>query len=142
MENVINAVNKTKAIIVDGDKTLWNGRIAEYIGKEYLINQVLRRNFGNVFKGAKEAIKIKSLLRKNKNNENAETEGIKLFYDLLVDCNLGEKHIFERIANYYFERNSIKPVQKIVLWSPVKKIACDIGRLYSCRGSKKLLLFG
>ncbi len=127
MEKVLNAVNKTKTIIVDGDNTLWKGRVAEHIGKEYLISQVLRHNFRNVFKGTKETIKIKSLLRKNRNNEKPETEGIKLFYKLLVDWNVGEKHIFERIAKYHFERNSIKPVQQIVVFSTVKKLLATLG---------------
>ncbi len=127
MEKVLNAVNKTKAIIVDGDNTLWKGRVAEHIGKEYLIGQVLRRNFGNVFKGTKEAMKIKFLLRKNKDNEKPETEGIKLFYNLLIDWNLGEKQTFERIAKYHFERNSIKPVQQIVVFSTVKKLLATLG---------------
>ena len=42
-----------KAIIVDGDNTLWKGRVSEGIGKSFLMNELKRLHIKHVVNGIK-----------------------------------------------------------------------------------------
>jgi len=112
----VHAANmpKVQAVVVDGDNTLWKHGVAEGIGRSYLIRELKNGNLGTFFRGFKGAIEVKRTVAKLGGAEG-EAEGMKLFYQVLVDNGLGTYREMSALARKHIDRNSIESVSDLVL---------------------------
>jgi len=126
LQTIGRHIEKTDAIIVDLDKTLVKGRVAEGLGLWYLNREWNNHDYGKVATGVIGIAKIKFLLRKFKGKDTAEAKGIKLFYDALIKTGIGEKTEMQECALKYFKENTIEQVGEIVRFASKPKFLATI----------------
>src|SRR5271154_6404496 len=88
--DIMSDTSKVRAVIVDGDNTLWRGRAAEGIGKAYLLRELKRLNLPTFYRGYKGAKEVMAIV-KEVGGVEGEIKGQKRFYEVLVENGLGTK---------------------------------------------------
>ncbi len=114
IQTIRRHVDRTDAVIVDLDKTLIRGRVAEGLGRWYLNREWGNRNYCNVVVGIGDMVRIKAHLRKYRGTDAADAMGLAMFYSSLVRNGLGERNEMHDCAIGYFKMNEIEPVKEIV----------------------------
>lgn len=107
----MECIQKSQAIIVDGDNTLWKGIATKEIGKRYLISEARHLHLCTVISGLKASRRIGKLI-----SERSESEVAALpeFYRLLTENNLGVKEEMFRYSNEFIKKNKIKVVTNLL----------------------------
>jgi hypothetical protein len=105
---VYECAQKAKAIIVDGDDTLWKHRVALAIGKGYLKSEALNLHLFTVFRGINGSMKVNDIVKKG--GENGEVLGLQHLYKVLSDNNLGTVARMHDLAGWHIDKNRIKSV--------------------------------
>lgn len=100
---------KVDALIADLDNTLCEGRVAQGIGKSYLVRELLRGNFDTFSEGWKGAKRVRAVVKAA--GVNGEAEGLREFYAVLTSLGVGEKHEMYRFARKYVGDYAIREVQ-------------------------------
>ena len=127
IHSLYRAIDKTSAIVFDGDGTLWKGRWLEGLGYRYMKRSIETHNYIKAVKGAVGAIRLRRLLREHQASDTAETEGLMLFYDILVKNGLGERYYMANYAEWYMEKNRIWQTVDIVNLPCKFKIIATLG---------------
>ena len=119
--SIIQKIGATKAIVADGDRTLWRGNVAESMGKMYLKREydalrLLRpstyHHANALAAGIIGYMKVKRVERQNE--ETGEGTGLKIFYDALISNGLGTKNDMMAHANNFFPSHENKYMISLV----------------------------
>ncbi len=102
-----------RAVVVDGDKTLWKGRVAEGIGKSLLISELQKLHLRTFLRGFSGAKRVKSIIAENPGIKG-ETLGQMEFYNILTENHLGKKEDMVKIATNYINKNTIPEVSSLI----------------------------
>lgn len=116
---------KVEAIVADGDDTLWKGRVAEGIGKAYLLGELRTFHLGTFVAGLKCARRVSETTR-NK-GVNREIEGLKSFYNSLVENGLGTEQTMYRYAGRYIQRHRLTAVSVFLGQFDCPKFLATVG---------------
>ena len=124
ISGVLREMERTSSFVSDLDGTLCHGRLtAGGMGFRYLDNDVSwpwnAHNYPRALRGIIGIAKIKFMLKKGA--ATAETDGIKLLYDILVQNGLGERSEMLRYAWDYMLSHKIDSVVKLVANIPENK---------------------
>src|SRR5580704_5422274 len=103
---------KAQAIILDGDGTLWRGRVAAGIGKAYMIREALHGHFGTVKQGYVGAKKVKGIVVTA--GADGESVGLAAFYGVLKETGLGTKEEMRKYALKYIRSHTVKEVEEFL----------------------------
>ncbi len=118
---------EAKAVIIDLDGTLCEGRVATGIGKAYMRRELARLHFGNLRRGIKGAERVMEVVKTNGANGNAE--GLKAFYDELIALGLGKRYEMFNYATKYLRKHRVEAVAAFInrFKPPVVKIIATTG---------------
>ena len=113
--SITRDVGRTAALVADADGTLWHGRWVEKgLGYKYLANDLNwpwnAHNYPRAMRAVVGVVNIKLLLKKSKDKDTAEADGLRLFYDILVRNGLGQRNEMTDYARTYMTENMINPV--------------------------------
>jgi phosphoserine phosphatase len=125
LQTIRRHVDGTRAVIIDLDKTLVKGRVAEALGLWYLNREWDNRNYRKVAIGAIGMAKIPFLLRFDR-SDTAEAKGIQLFYATLIRAGIGKKTEMQENALKYLKGNSTEQVSEIIRFASKPKFLATI----------------
>ncbi|MDE1860153.1 MAG: hypothetical protein KGH72_00360 [Candidatus Micrarchaeota archaeon] len=103
----------TRAVVVDGDNTLWRGRVTEGIGKAILMQELRRLHLPTVARGLKGKSEIEEMLA-IRNGFEGEMIAQEMLYGLLLANGLGRRDEMYRIAADYIRGRLIGTVFRMV----------------------------
>lgn len=97
------------ALVVDGDNTLWRGRVAEGIGKAYMLRELKRGHLGTVYRGYKGSKEVHEIVERF-GGSVGEIQGQKKFYEILMENRLGTADELELIVRNYIVGHEVTSV--------------------------------
>ncbi len=101
------AMSKTKAVIFDLDGTLISGNVYASIGKNCIKNELLKGNLQNFSIGITNFLRVKNIIKNEKDNDLALFNGIQIFYDSIIKIGL-TKNEMELYSRQYMQKHIIK----------------------------------
>jgi len=104
--------SRIKAIVADGDNTLWRGAIADTVGRKYIFRELGRLHLRTFVRAASAEERIRKLIRSDPINGPAK--GFLQLYDVLVQNRVGREEEMYRYAERHVSRNRIVDVNRLL----------------------------
>ncbi len=102
-----------RAVVVDGDNTLWKGRVAEGIGKRLLLKELCRGHISTFMRGLKGKAEVDDIVRSYR-GELGDRLGQERFYRILIENRVGNYYDMYRFAGRHIMSRRIASVTGIV----------------------------
>ena len=115
--DALERIKGTKAIVADGDRTLWRGNVAESLGKMYLKREwrafqltdpSTYYHLRTLNSGLSSYRKVKKVERENETS--GEGVGLQIFYGALIRNGLGNRIEMIEHARAFFESHETETV--------------------------------
>ena len=108
-------MTKISAMVVDGDKTLWEGRALEGICKAYLRQETMKLHLPTVYRAIRGVCEVKAIVKRYDGNVEGEMLGQKRAYEVLVENGLGRKDEMYSFAGSYINGQVIRNVSDLIV---------------------------
>ena len=113
-KELVDAVDKTDAIVADFDGTLCRGNFIRALCFQQLRRARQEHDYTGLFRGALDAAKISLMLKPLKGKEAHDAKGVQLAYQALARLNLDRDDIRKYAIKYVLE-NAIPETQKLLV---------------------------
>ncbi len=137
-ESIVKQINKTKAVILDGDNTLWKGRASKGIGTYILARELRKGHLITVLKGISGAKRVSNIAKSD--SKNGDWMGLEEFYKVMSGLTTVTRSQMLEASRKYIRENQINEVARLVsdynvyrpsflitiAGSSVAQSACDI----------------
>lgn len=120
--DIVKAMSGSRAIICDGDDTLWRGMIAEGIGMRILSEEFMRGHLRICMKGLAGSLQVRKIMR-----EKGDAEALKRFYEILRENGLGNRDRMHRLATRHIREKKITEITSLLREVPVPSVLVTKG---------------
>ena len=106
---------RISAMVVDGDKTLWQGRTLEGVFYAYMRKELAELRLPTFYKVVCGACEVKTIVKQFGGNVEGEAKGQKRAYGVLIENGLGKKEELYSFAKDFIDKRVVRNVSDLVM---------------------------